>query len=406
MKNLTLLVLVCLLPLVSQSREAVQGMSQRVFKVMTTAQTQIDEENYPEARHTLEALLEKRLSTYEQAQVLNLVGFTWYQQNDIPQARAAYQQALALSRLPDSMLTNLLTTLGQLSLIAEDYRQAEAYLHRLLQLPDQNTAGNQVLLASALMGQDKFTEALAPLRQAIVSREQAGEKPRENWLSMLASVHYELQDYAAMRAVVQKLVILYPREQYLLNLAALHGQLGDTGRQMALVESLADDDRLRNPTARRMLANLFLAEKLPHKAALLLQHDLDKGALEPSIANLELLSNAWYSAAEPARALPPLVRAAKLSDDGELYLRVARLHLDAHRWDEAERAARRALDKGGLRQEGHAWLLRGMAKVRQEQFIEAQRLFQRAGEFEETERYARQWLQYVAAESARLEALG
>jgi hypothetical protein len=40
-------------------------------------------------------------------------------------------------------------------------------------------------------------------------------------------VYYEIDDYAAMRDVIEKLVLLYPREQYVMNLAALHGQLGD-----------------------------------------------------------------------------------------------------------------------------------------------------------------------------------
>mgnify|MGYP001823827197 FL=1 len=208
-----------------------------------------------------------------------------------------------------------------------------------------------------------------------------------------------------MREVVRDLVSLYPREQYLMNLAALHGQLGETGRQLALVESLADDERIVRESSKKMLANLFLAEKLPYKAAVLLQAELDAGRLEPTIPNLEMLSNAWYSAAEPKKALPPLHQAAKLSDKGELYLRVARLHMDAHDWAAADKAVAQALRKGGLRREGHAWLLQGMAKVRLKQLTEAEGLFQRAAEFDETERYAAQWLQYLASEVEREAAL-
>ena len=404
MRALLLLVLLALVP-VAHAREAVQGMSERVFKVMSEAQNRIDTEDYAGARATLEPLLEKRISSYEKAHVLNIMGYTWYQQDDIPGARATYEQALAEPRLPDSMITNLVTTLGQVCLIQEDYVASEGYLRRLLDMPDQDTATNQVLLASALMGQDKFEPALTPLNKAVDSRKQAGEQPRENWLSMLASVHYELRDYQAMREVVRELVALYPREQYLMNLAALHGQLGDTGRQLALVESLAEDQRVVSESSNKMLANLFLAEKLPYKAAVLLQAELDAGRLEPSIANLEMLSNAWYSAAEPNKALPPLVQAAGLAEDGSLYLRVARLHMDAYDWSAADEAARLALRKGGLRQKGHAWLVRGMAKVRLKQLTEAEDLFQRAASFEETERYAAQWLKFVASEAEREAAL-
>jgi tetratricopeptide (TPR) repeat protein len=223
---------------------------------------------------------------------------------------------------------------------------------------------------------------------------------------MLASVHYEMKDFEAMRDVVSMLVGYYPREQYLMNLAALHGQLGDVPRQLALVESLLDDGRLQRENHLTMLASLFLAEGRPHKAAMLLEDGIGSGRIEASVANLELLSQAWYNAADPVRALPPLERAAKLSDDGGLYLRVARLHMDAYNWSAADRAARAALDKGGLRQEGQAWLVRGMAKVRLEQFSEAQDLLERAADFDDTSRYAQQWLAWMTTERERREALG
>ena len=209
-----------------------------------------------------------------------------------------------------------------------------------------------------------------------------------------------------MRDIVSLLVEYYPREQYLMNLAALHGQLGDVPRQLALVESLLDDGRLQKQNHLTLLANLFLAEGRPHKAAVLLEMHMGTGTIEATVANLELLSQAWYNAADPVKALPPLEQAAELSDDGDLYLRVARLHMDAYDWSAAEKAARAALDKGGLRQEGQAWLVRGMAKVRLEQFNDARTLLERAAEFDDVSRYAEQWLAWMTTERERREALG
>jgi tetratricopeptide (TPR) repeat protein len=270
----------------------------------------------------------------------------------------------------------------------------------------QDTPSNKVLLASALMGQGRYSDALQPLQSAHRVSIAKGEKPRESLLSMLASVHYEMNNLEEMRDVMALLVRYYPREQYLMNLAALHGQLGDVPRQLALVEALVDDDRLKKPTHLTMLASLFLAEGRPHKAAVLLERNIEAGRIEATVANLELLSQAWYDASDPARALPPLERAAELSDDGELYLRVARLHMDAYDWSAADRAARAALGKGGLREEGQAWLVRGMAKVRLEQFNEAQDMLRRAAEYDETERYAEQWLAWMTTEMERKQAWG
>jgi len=404
-RRFTFLLMLGLVSCGASAREAVVGMSEPVFNAINRAQEMIDARDYVGAREVLEKARSRRVTRYEQAHLLNLMGYTWYEQDETGKARARYEEAIALPRLPDSMVINLTRTLGQVCLVQEDYAAAEQWLGKLLALPDQETPANKVLLASALMGQQRYREALAPLQEAVDSRSQ-GEKTPENWLSMLASVHYELNDYAAMRTVVENMVRLYPREQYLISLAALHGQLGETRRQLSLVEALLDDGRLQQEHHLRMVANLFLAEELPYKAAVVLQREMERGRIAISVANLELLSQAWLSAAETGKAIPPLTRAAALAENGEIYLRVAQLHMDAYEWEQAEESARRALAKGGLRREGHAWLLRGMAQVRMHRLVEARELFARAGDFEETARYAEQWLAYVAHEEEKQRSLG
>jgi tetratricopeptide (TPR) repeat protein len=386
---------------VVHGQDSVLGISERVFKTMDDAQALLDAKDLDGAREALEATLERRISNYERAQLLNMLGYTWYEKDDLERARSTYREALALEDLPDSMLITLNLTLGQVYLIDEYYAEAEEHLRRLLAFENQDTPSNRVLLVATLLGQERYEDALEPLRSAIAEVEASGEAPRENWLSMLSSIYYEMDDMQNMREVVEKLTVLYPREQYLMNLAALHGQLGDEERQLALAEALLDDGRITRPPQISLLVNLFLGAGLPHKAATLLERELQRGRLERDVANLELLSQAWYMSADVDRAIEPLAGAAELSDDGDLYLRLARLHMDAGRWDAADGAAAAALEKGGLREEGQAWLLRGMADVRLHRFVEARRRFEKAADFEETQRYADQWLAFVEVEEAR-----
>ena len=144
---------------------------------------------------------------------------------------------------------------------------------------DHDNGNNRVLLASALFGQADYDNALTHLSKAIGEARSNGGSPPENWLSMLASVHYEREDFVAMRRVMEYLVSLYPRDHHLMNLAALHGQLGDTERQLSLVEALMDDGRLQREQHLRMLASLFMALDLPYKAAKLLEQELADGRL-------------------------------------------------------------------------------------------------------------------------------
>ena len=245
-------------------------------------------------------------------------------------------------------------------------------LRALLQLPKQDTPDHRVLLASALIRQEKFRDALVPLSSAIEEARSAGEQPSENWLSMLAAAYYSLEEHEAMRAVVRELAEIYPSEQYLMNLAALHGQLGDRQQQLALVEAMLDDGRITRGTYLKMLASLYLAENLPYKAATLLEAAISEGRIKADVQTLEQISQAWYLASEFDRAVEPLSRAAAKAaaeqESGELYLRLAGLHMDAYHWMEADTAAALAIETGGLKREGEAWLMRGMANAQLERF--------------------------------------
>ncbi len=407
MMRTRLVLAACLLSLCLNvsARDAVVGMSERVFKVITEAQTLMEEEQYDAALSRLGTLNENRLSNYENAQVLRLRGLVHYSADRLDEAMTAFERAVAQPRLPDALIANLLATVARVALGMEDYSRAESSLLELMALPNQQIATNRVLLANAYIGQSKFREALTPLLKALADHKAAGNTPPESWLSMLASTHYALEDLEAMRTAMTELTALYPREQYFMNLAALHGQLGDQPRQLALVEALLEDSRLNQEAHVKLIANLYLAEATPVKAAALLQERIDQGTLTASRENLELLSQSWYAAGEVSNALLALQRAADKAQVGELYLRLAGLHMDVYEWREAETAAARALELGGLRNEGNAWLLRGMAQVNLKRWRDADAHFKKASGFDTTAEYARQWQAYVSAERGKELAL-
>jgi tetratricopeptide (TPR) repeat protein len=399
------LILLAFMSLPAIAREAVVGMNERVLNDINKVQELIDAEQYASALKALEDLQDRRLSPYESAHVLNLEGFVYYQLEDIPRAKQSYERALSQKALPDSLVATLLLTLGRLGLLQQDYGFAVDKLKSVLAMKDQDQPVNRVLLANAYVGLGKHKEALSELTRAIEETRAEGKQPRENWLGLLAGVYYELGDFTSMRDVTRELVQVYPREQYILNLAALLGQLGDEKRQLALVESLLEDGRLSKEHQLKMAANLYLALDLPYKAARLLESSMASGRIESNEKSLEQLSQAWLSAAEVQRAIVPLEQAATMSATGDTYLRLARLRMDAYQFEEAADAARAAIRKGGMREEGGAWLLWGMALARMNQWDRAAEALARAADFDDTQRYAGQWLAYVNDEQQRASVL-
>jgi tetratricopeptide (TPR) repeat protein len=387
--------------------EKVVGMSKKVYDAINEVQLLFDADNYDEALLQLKAIQKKKLSSYETAHILNMIGYVYYQKDQLPAALAAYNEALAQPDLPDSQVRTILITAAQVSLVADKYKEAEALARRLIASPGKKPPPpmSHIILAQALISQERYEEAKEPILKAINDQREAGKLPRENWLALLSAVYFNMEDYESMRNVLYEMVTLYPKEQYLINLAALHGQLGETDKQLALVESLLDDDRLAKGHHLLNLANLFLAHKLPYKAATLLEQEMKAERIEVNKRNLELLSQSWYLAGEQRKAIPPLERAGSLADDGELYLRAARLYMDIYDWENAEAAARAAVKHGGLREPGNAWLLQGMALAKREQFKPARKMFRKAADFDETEKWARQWIKFIDGEERRIAAL-
>jgi tetratricopeptide (TPR) repeat protein len=406
-----LILLVCCLLLVpgavAQTKEAVVGMSKKTYDVLNEIQPLVEAEQWQEATDILTNLRrDRKLSGYETAHVLNMLGYIYFQQDRIQDALASYSDALTQEGLPESQVRALLNAAAQVSMASGDFVAAEKYAKQLIAAETEAPQPlSQIILAQAYVGQERWADALAPLKKAVQMQKDMGSRPRENWLVLLSSVYYYLGDFREMRDLLYEIVTLYPRERYIINLAALHGELEEPEKQLALVESLRDDERLHKDFHLKMLASLYISQGVPLKAAQLLEKEIAAGNIEATRQNLEMQSQAWYMAGNEAKAITPLEAIAESEDDGKLYVRIARLYMDLYQFKSAEKAARKALATDELKERGDAWLLVGMALARRDQLEASRKAFVEAARHDSSEKWARQWLKFVDNEQARLASL-
>jgi tetratricopeptide (TPR) repeat protein len=257
----------------------------------------------------------------------------------------------------------------------------------------------------ALFQLARYDEALVPIKTAIEMYRDQGQTPRENWLLLLRVIYFEQKEYELMIDVVKELVRYYPKDTYVLTLAGIYSELGDTKKQLALTEVLYEKGMLNTSSHVTNLANLYLLHGLPFKAATVLEKEMNANIVESNERNLRLLSQAWYQAREDEKAIPPLERAAKLSEDGELYVRLAQAHLNLENWAEAAAAVEKGLQLGGLKRNDTANIMLGMALFNQQRLTQARRAFERAAADSRSERAATQWIAYVDSELKRREVM-
>ena len=97
------------------------------------------------------------------------------------------------------------------------------------------------------------------------------------------------------------------------------------------------------------LAYMYLGQDVPYKAGKIIEAGMQQGLIEENLKNIETLANAWAQANEHHKAIPTLAQAAKLSDKGLLYARLAGVYFDLGDYAKATDAAKLADEKGGLK---------------------------------------------------------
>jgi tetratricopeptide (TPR) repeat protein len=382
------------------------AMSQPVYEKLQKAQELVTAKEYSKGLEMLSDLRKKtNLTGYESAQIWNLIAYTHYLQERYPDAIKAYEQVLVQTELPDALVLSTLKTLSQIYFITENYPKALETVTRLLDMVEDPSADIYMLLGQAYFQMEQYQKALTPIRTAIDKYRAEGQKPKENWLLLLRAIYYETLDFEQMLGVLKELIELYPRGTYLLTLAGVYSELGDTSKQLALMESLYESGHITHAHHATNLANLYLLHNLPYKAAKVLQKEIDAKNIGATETNLRLLSQAWYQAREDKKAIPPLRQAARLSDTGELYVRLAQSHINLDQWDEAVDALHNGIGKGGIKRPGAANVMLGMALFNQQKLTSARTAFERALGDKRSAEAAQQWIAYVDSEIERRNTL-
>ena len=382
------------------------AISQPVYEKLMEIQEFVETEDYPSAHAAIKKLQEKKkLSPYEQAQIWNLAGYAYYLQENYEGAIGAYNKVLQQPELPEALQQSTLKTLAQLQFTIEDYPRALETIKRLMSVVAEPAADVYMLLGQAHFQMQNYEEAKAPIKTAIAMYKEQGRVPRENWLLLLRVIYWELKDFPNMLLVLEDLIEAYPKDSYVLTLAGVYSELGDTKKQLAPTEALYERGYIDGKTHAVNLANLYLLHGIPVKAAQTLEKEMATKNVKSDVKNLRLLSQAWYSAREDLKSIPPLKQAAEISNDGELYIRLAQSHINLEQWNEAAKASEKALAAGNLKRADTANIMYGMALFNQKKLEQSKKAFANASKDKRSRRAAQQWIKYADSEIRRRDTL-
>ncbi|MES0874355.1 tetratricopeptide repeat protein [Sinimarinibacterium thermocellulolyticum] len=386
--------------------ERTVAMREATFKQLSKARELAERDEHAEAIAILTRIADDRHANgYEKAQAYYLLAFCHYERGDNAKAIAAYEQVLQQQGVPDSLRAGTQYAIAQMYMATEQWAKAAAVLEQWFQNTEAPSANAYVLLGQAYFQLKQYDKAKRPIERAIVNAKNSGERVKENWLLLLRSIYYESGDYRNMMVVLKDLAALYPKREYWLQLAAVYGELDDPKRQLAAMLAAYDQGYFERGQDYVGLAQLLLGNDVPYRAAKVLQEGIDKKLVEADAQHLNLLADAYVRAKDYEAAIEVLRRAAHVAGDGESELRLAQALMEQGQWREAAEAARRAIDKGGLRRPDIANVVLGLALYELNQLPAAQAAFAKAAEDERSRTVAEQWAQFIAREQERMRAI-
>jgi tetratricopeptide (TPR) repeat protein len=382
-----------------------QSMRSRVYEKLSRAETLAGQEDFEEALDQLEDV-EKMgdLSDYEKAQLHTAYGFIHFRQENYRESIRAYEQVLAQKDLPEAMERGTLYTIAQLLFQVEEYEKSIAYLERWLGGATDPGPEPYVLLGQTYYQLERYESAAEAVERAIAIAAAGGRRIEENWYLLLRVFWYELGDYSRVLEILETLVREYPKKQYWLQLAAMYGELGEESKRLSAYEIAYLQGYLERGQEIVLLSQLLLQGDIPYRAGVVLRKGLADGLVEETAESYRLLSQAWTLAHEDRYAIDALVRAAELSDDGELDARLAQSYSNLNEWEDAVSAARAALKKG-VEDEDQLHVLLGMALFELDRHDEAKSEFRAALLSPESRETASQWIAYIEKEQQRLTEL-
>jgi tetratricopeptide (TPR) repeat protein len=369
-------------------------LSESTYAAVQSATELLGKQKPAEAIDKLEKLADSG-SPYEKALVNYNIGIAYSSRNEYPGAVKAFAKALAANGLPQPQREQLMYNLGQLYIVTNQYDEGIKVLTSYVSTACNPVAAEaHIFLANALSERKRYAEALPQIDLAIDKAKDA----KEPWLQMKLAISYELKNFKECAEALVLLISKTPdKPDYWRQLSSVFYEMKSDAESMAVLALAEKQGFLQKPNEIRNLYSVYMMLEAPFKAGNLMEEAIAKSRLPADEANLGSLSDAWINAREADKAESTLKRLAAMSEKGDYYYKLGAMYGDNERWKDSQGMLERALNKGGLKRPGEAWMRLAVAHYGQKNNPAAITALQKAITFDDTRRQAGEWMRVLSA---------
>ena len=379
-----------------------QAVSKDVYERIQAAQEAVDAEDYATGLRMLNKLYNPdKLTEYEQANVLNYIGFIYYNMEDMASAIRTYERLLAIPSLEPQMAKQTTFTMAQLLTVEENYPKALAAIDKWFLLETNPAPEPFILKAQIHYHLNQYQAMVQPIENAMQVARNRDKPVKENWWGLLNFAYFQQENYEKVRDIQKILLQTWPKARYWKSLAGAYTELGEDEKLIYAYDAAFTQGMLVKGNEFVTMAQLYLQAEVPYKAARLIEEKMEAGIVDKSAKNYRLLSQAWQLSMEDKKAIPALTAAAALTTDGEVDARLANSYLNVGDYGNCVTSARTAIRKGGLKSPDNIQISLGMCLYNQQKYNESKAAFNEAAKAPRSRRTSGQWKRVIDAEIER-----
>lgn len=323
----------------------------------------------------------EKKTPFEAYQIDEFLGYVLIQQKKFSEAAPVFERMLNSGFVPPEQIDDRTKTVAQLYFQVKQYRKAAEWAKKwLAKYPDEEAM--QVLLGQSQYLLEDWKSAAATMMAAVRKAERTGQTPKENWLQIVLSSYFKMNDEAGIAEALKKIVRYYPKDEYWENLVDIYRRKNNTDPIMLGYYRLMNEvGVLKDKGDYVEMAQIAIDQGLPGEAQKVVETGMQNGTLKSDDKTEQgrydrLLSSAKKQVQTDKGQLAQLAKDAEKATQGQADVALGYAYMSYGQYDEAIKAIERGLKKGGVTDADEAQISLGIAYMKKGQKEQARQAFQ------------------------------
>jgi tetratricopeptide (TPR) repeat protein len=373
---------VVLTPVAQAAESANKVTTKAVAQALKAAQEAMGKKQWDTAIAEIKkAQAVEKKTPFEAYQADEFLGYVLIQQKKFGEAAPVFERMINSGFLPAEQVDDRTKTVAQLYFQVKDYRKAAEWSKKWLDKhPGQEDMG--VLLGQSYYLLEDYKNAATIMMGVSTHAERAGQVPKENWLQIVMSSYFKLDNRDGIAEALKKMVRYYPKAEYWENLLDIYRRKA-TGDRMTLgyYRLMSDVGVLKDKGDYVEMAQLAMDSGVPGEAQTIVEKGVENGTLKGADKTEQgrydrLLTGAKRLATTDQASLPQLSKEAEKATQGQADVALGQAYLSYGKVDEAIAALQRGIKKGGVLDADEAQISLGIAYIKKGQKDLARQAFQ------------------------------